>query len=560
MKLINFFVRCSKSIPYSKRMIKLVLAASIVGGIANTVVLAVVNRALSGRASVATALIWLFATMALVAAFNKALSKIMLVRLYTGTMFNLRMEMSQQILKAPLRHLEKLGSHRVLTAFTEDTMVITNALIQLPSLVTNAVIVLGCLIYMLYLSWLLFALVVVCAAIGVFIYHLMEKRATRSFRAARESTAVLMKQFRSLVEGNKELKLHRQRRKEFLTEGIEVTANSVAQHRVTATSAYAIAENSGEILIFLMIGLLIFLFAPLRGIGTPVLTGYIIAILYMTTPLQFILNTYGLAGQAEASIDKVDELKKSLASKITEVEATPSSDRITNWTSLELQGATHSYHREKENSTFTLGPVDLKINSGELLFVTGGNGSGKTTLVKILSGLYAPEAGTIMLNGKPVTDDNRDHYRQYFSVVFSDYFLFDKLHGLPKLDSQVKDYLTRLQLDHKVQVNNGELSTTELSQGQRKRLALLTAYLEDRPIYIFDEWAADQDPQFREVFYYELLPDLKARGKTIIVVSHDDRYYNVADRLIKLDYGQVASDQTSPRLSYVAANRSVAVN
>ena len=560
MKLINFFVRCSKSIPYSKRMIKLVLAASIVGGIANTVVLAVVNRALSGRASVATALIWLFATMALVAAFNKALSKIMLVRLYTGTMFNLRMEMSQQILKAPLRHLEKLGSHRVLTAFTEDTMVITNALIQLPSLVTNAVIVLGCLIYMLYLSWLLFALVVVCAAIGVFIYHLMEKRATRSFRAARESTAVLMKQFRSLVEGNKELKLHRQRRKEFLTEGIEVTANSVAQHRVTATSAYAIAENSGEILIFLMIGLLIFLFAPLRGIGTPVLTGYIIAILYMTTPLQFILNTYGLAGQAEASIDKVDELKKSLASKITEVEATPSSDRITNWTSLELHGATHSYHREKENSTFTLGPVDLKINSGELLFVTGGNGSGKTTLVKLLSGLYAPEAGTIMLNGKPVTDDNRDHYRQYFSVVFSDYFLFDKLHGLPKLDSQVKDYLTRLQLDHKVQVNNGELSTTELSQGQRKRLALLTAYLEDRPIYIFDEWAADQDPQFREVFYYELLPDLKARGKTIIVVSHDDRYYNVADRLIKLDYGQVASDQTSPRLTYVAANRSVAVN
>ena len=560
MKLINFFVRCSKSIPYSRRMIKMVLAASIVGGIANTVVLAVVNRALSGRASVATALIWLFGTMALVAAFNKALSKIMLVRLYTGTMFNLRMEMSQQILKAPLRHLEKLGSHRVLTAFTEDTMVITNALIQLPSLVTNAVIVVGCLIYMLYLSWLLFLLVVVCAATGVFIYHLMEKRATRSFRAARESTAILMKQFRSLVEGNKELKLHRQRRKEFLTEGIEVTANSVAQHRVTATSAYAIAENSGEILIFLMIGLLIFLFAPLRGIGTPVLTGYIIAILYMTTPLQFILNTYGLAGQAEASIDKVDELKKSLASKITEVEATPSSDRITNWTSLELHGATHSYHREKENSTFTLGPIDLKINSGELLFVTGGNGSGKTTLVKLLSGLYAPEAGTIMLNGKPVTDDNRDHYRQYFSVVFSDYFLFDKLHGLPRLDSQVKDYLTRLQLDHKVQVNNGELSTTELSQGQRKRLALLTAYLEDRPIYIFDEWAADQDPQFREVFYYELLPDLKARGKTIIVVSHDDRYYNVADRLIKLDYGQVASDQTSPRLTYVAANRSVAVN
>ena len=560
MKLINFFVRCSKSIPYSKRMIQLVLAASIIGGIANTIVLAVVNRALSGRTPIATALIWLFATMAIVAAVNKALSKIMLVRLYTGTMFNLRMEMSQQILKAPLRHLEKLGTHRVLTAFTEDTMVITNALIQLPSLVTNAVIVLGCLVYMLWLSWLLFLLVVGCAGLGVLIYNLMEKRATRSFRAARENTGILMKQFRALIEGNKELKLHRQRRKEFLTDSIEATADNVARHRVTATTAYAIAENSGEILIFVMIGLLIFIFAPMRGIGPSVLTGYVIAILYMTTPLQFILNTYGLAGQAEASIDKVDELNKSLKSRITEIEATPTSDRITNWSSLELQGATHSYHREKENTSFTLGPIDLTINSGELLFVTGGNGSGKTTLVKLLSGLYAPESGTIMLNGKPVNDDNRDHYRQYFSVVFSDYFLFEKLHGLPKLDSQVKEYLTRLQLDHKVQVSNGELSTTELSQGQRKRLALLTAYLEDRPIYVFDEWAADQDPQFRDVFYYELLPDLKARGKTIIVVSHDDRYYHVADRLLKLDYGQVASDQTSPRLTYVAASRSVALN
>jgi cyclic peptide transporter len=535
-------------------MITLVIIASVIGGLANTIVLAVVNSALSRTPiAAATVLVWLFATMALLAAANKALSKIMLVRLYTGTIYNLRIEMSQEILRAPLRRLEKVGSHRVLTAFTEDTMVITNALIQLPPLCTNAVIVVGCLVYMLWLSWLLFLLVLGCAAIGVLIYHLMEKRASRSFRAARESVAEFMKQFRSLVDGNKELKLHRQRRKEFFAEGIEATAASVAHHRVTATTSYALAENLGEILIFVAIGLMIFVFAPFRGIGPQVLTGYVIAILYMTTPLQFILNTYALIGQAESSIDKVDELKKSLASRITEVEATPSSDRITTWDSLELRGATHTYHREKENSTFTLGPIDLTVKPGEVLFVTGGNGSGKTTLVKLLSGLYAPEAGSIFLNGKPVTDDNRDLYRQYFSVVFSDFFLFDKLHGLPKLDSQVKEYLTRLQLNHKVQVNNGELSTTELSQGQRKRLALLTGYLEDRPIYIFDEWAADQDPQFRDVFYYELLPELKARGKTVVVVSHDDRYYHVADRLIKLDYGQLQPVQVPPRLQYVAA-------
>src|SRR5215216_431187 len=560
MKVIKFFVRCSKSIPYSKRMITLVIIASALGGLANTIVLAVVNSALSRNStSVATVLLWLFASMALLAVVNKSLSKIMLVRLYTGTVYNLRLEMSQQILKAPLRHLEKLGAHRVLTAFIEDTLVITNALVQLPTLCTNAVIVAGCLAYMLWLSWMLFLLVLGCSVVGVLVYSLMEKRASRSFRAARESTAEFMKQFRSLVEGNKELKLHRQRRKEFFAEGIDATAASVARHRVRATTSFALAETMGEIMLFVAIGLMIFAFAPFGGIGPQVLTGYVIAILYLTSPLQFILNTYGVIGQAEASIDKVDELKKSLATRVTEVEATPSSDRITTWDSLELRGATHSYHREKENSTFTLGPIDLSVKAGEMLFVTGGNGSGKTTLVKLLSGLYAPEAGSIILNGKPITDDNRDLYRQYFTVVFSDFFLFDKLHGLPKLDSQVKEYLTRLQIDHKVQVNNGELSTTELSQGQRKRLALLTGYLEDRPIYIFDEWAADQDPQFRDVFYYELLPDLKARGKTVIVVSHDDRYYHVADRLIKLDYGQLQAAQVPPRLQYVAS-RSVALS
>jgi putative ATP-binding cassette transporter len=541
-------------------MITFVIVTSVIGGLANTSVLAVLNRALSGIGSVATALMWLFATLAVFATVNKALSKILLVRLYTGTIFNLRLEMSQQILKAPLRDLEKLGSHRMMTAFTEDTMIITNALIQFPSFCTNAVIVVGCLVYMLWLSWLLFLVVMGCAALGVLTYHFMEKRATRSFRIARESTAQLMKQFRGLVDGNKELKLHRQRRKEFFAEGIESIAANVARHRIRATTSYALAENTGEILIFVAIGLLVFVIAPLKGMTAHVLTGYIIAILYMTTPLQFILNTYGLAGQAEASIDKVEELKKSLASRITEVEATPSSDRITSWDSLEIQGATHAYHREKENSVFTLGPINLSVKAGEMLFVTGGNGSGKTTLVKMLCGLYAPESGSIVLNGKPVTDDNRDLYRQYFSVVFSDFYLFEKLHGLPKLDTQVKEYLTRLQLDHKVQVTNGELSTTELSQGQRKRLALLTAYLEDRPIYVFDEWAADQDPQFRDVFYYELLPDLKARGKTVIVVSHDDRYYHVADRLIKLDYGKIQSTSTRTPVQYAAAGSLVALS
>jgi putative ATP-binding cassette transporter len=144
-----------------------------------------------------------------------------------------------------------------------------------------------------------------------------------------------------------------------------------------------------------------------------------------------------------------------------------------------------------------------------------------------------------------VTDENRDWYRQHFTVVFSDFFLFDSLLGLeaPQLDDKAREYLVKLQLNHKLEVKEGVLSTTQLSQGQRKRLALLTAYLEDRSIYLFDEWAADQDPTFKQLFYHSVLPELKARGKTVIVISHDDHYYDVADRLIKLEDGKLEYDR-----------------
>jgi putative ATP-binding cassette transporter len=148
-----------------------------------------------------------------------------------------------------------------------------------------------------------------------------------------------------------------------------------------------------------------------------------------------------------------------------------------------------------------------------------------------------------------VSDANRDDYRQLFSAVFGDFYLFDNLLGTPspELDAQAREYLGLLHLEHKVKVKDGVLSTTQLSQGQRKRLALLNAYLEDRPFYLFDEWASDQDPLFKEIFYTQLLPDLKARNKTALVITHDDRYFHLADRIIKLDYGRIETSHGGGR-------------
>jgi putative ATP-binding cassette transporter len=249
--------------------------------------------------------------------------------------------------------------------------------------------------------------------------------------------------------------------------------------------------------------------------------------------------------RAGVSMQKVQEMGLSLASQPEDSKAPADCDAAASWREIELVGATHAYYCESEENNFTLGPINLTFRPGEVVFLAGGNGSGKTTLAKLITGLYIPESGEIRLDGRTVDDETRELYRQYFSAVFSDFYLFDELLGLnnPSLDAQARHYLSQLQLEGKVKVNGGKLSTINLSQGQRKRLALLTAYLEDRPFYVFDEWAADQDPLFKNVFYLYLLPELKARGKTVLVISHDDRYYHLSDRLIKLNYGKVEVEE-----------------
>src|SRR5262249_4159750 len=212
---------------------------------------------------------------------------------------------------------------------------------------------------------------------------------------------------------------------------------------------------------------------------------------------------------------------------------------------IEMEGIIHSYHSETDS--FSLGPLDFCFRAGETVFVSGGNGSGKTTFIKLLCGLYVPQSGALRYNGVPVTNENREDYRSQFAVVFSDFFLSETIARTPspELDTLAARHLKEFRLAHKVQVRNGIFSTTDLSQGQRKRLALVAACLEDKPIYVFDEWAADQDASFRQKFYYEILPELKRRGKTLFVISHDQQYFSQADRLIVLEEGRLWKDTSA---------------
>jgi len=377
----------------------------------------------------------------------------------------------------------------------------------------------------------------------------------------REHWDEMYKSFQGVIMGTKELKLNRRRREAFLSEQLEPAAAGLRNHGLKGNLITMAVSNWGQILFFIFIGLLLFVTPSLITIDRQTLVGYTLAVLFMITPLTMILNQIPALQRAHLASKRIEQLGLTLTNTKPEELAPPIAKTNTSWHRLELIDVTHSYQQDGGTTDFELGPINLTLSPGELVFLIGGNGSGKTTLIKLLMGLYEPEAGEIRLDGKTIPMDDCDDYRQHFSGVFYDFYLFERLFGVEAkdVDGESQKYLDLLQLNNKLEIKNGHLSTIELSQGQRKRVALLNAYLEDRPIYIFDEWAADQDPQFKRIFYYELVPDLKARGKTVIVISHDDRYYGLADRVIKLESGKIEYDEPVVQASAVATTAAVPV-
>jgi len=538
MILINFLLR------YSRRTLAWTALAALASGACNAGLIALVNTVLGAQGrSVSTLVGWFVALGAgrLVANYSAQVS---LTRYAQQSTARLRGDLVRKILAVPLRQLEEIGAPRLMVALTEDVMSITEAMRAIPTFIMNAAILLGGAAYLGWLSWRMLLAITVLIAAGSLIYRWLVRRGFNLLKSAREAEDRLFRHFRALTEGIKELKLHRERRARFLAEGVDTATDAYQRHNIAAEVRFIAAQNWSQLLFFTLIGLILFVVPGLEHFGPQVTTSFVVATLFLMGPLSGLLAVLPVFGRASVSLQKIGELGLALTAPASDHSAASPADPAPRFGRIELRGVQHAYHREREEDTFTLGPINLALRPGELVFIVGGNGSGKSTLAKLITGLYPPEQGEIRVDGRRVDDHNRDHYRQLFSAVFADFYLFDTFLGLERrdLDARASEYLAQLHLDHKVKIVNGALSTTNLSQGQRKRLALLTAYMEDRPCYLFDEWASDQDPLFKEVFYTQLLPELKAKHKAVLVISHDDRYFHLADRIIKLDYGQLVTD------------------
>ncbi len=555
MKLLSFLYR------QSKPLLLFSTTTGILSGLSGAALVAVIGKGLSLSLSLnvdhqqLSRYAALFFVLVVIHLLTKSASEISLLRLTQAAICSLRIALSRKVLAAPQKRLQALGKSELLVILTKDVDAFTQSFVSLPIAFGNLIIISTCLIYMVWLSWQVFLVIVLFGVLGTLSFTVAERGPLRLLERVREQMNTLYQHFRDLIEGSRELQLNRTRAHLFIN---KVLANEAWMYRknvITSMKGYAIVVNFATVLFYVLIGTVLFVVPQWMGTGwigtTPsieLMSTLALILLYLVRPVSELAVAIPVVRGAEIALHRIQQLDRDLEEGQSLVATKPVRHHVVvrqGW-NIALTGIRHHYPSSSDDSQFVLGPLDFSIQQGEILYIVGGNGSGKTTLAMLILGLYRPDEGSITVNGHPVTEENIDTYRQNFSAVFADFHLFEHLlepdPDQTTLSSRAQHYIDALGMTHKVKVVDGRFSTLGLSTGQRKRLALVSAYLEDRPIYLFDEWAADQDPAFKRVFYTELLPELKSRGKTAIVITHDDAYFSYADRVIKLEDGHRGRD------------------
>ena len=342
-----------------------------------------------------------------------------------------------------------------------------------------------------------------------------------------------------VLNGFKEFKLNRAKADDFYKRELSEVIEETSKLRVVAGKSLNQSVLIGQTFLFFTIAALLFILPTVKPSDIPIIGILVPVILFSAGPIGEIVAAIPAISKAQASIYNIRGLEDLIDSSISQAEQEAEQVAINpvKYEKIEMKNISFQYPKNGSRP-FTIQPFDFEITPGEIVFVVGGNGSGKSTFLKLLTGLYRSETGTVMLNSSPVEQKNIADYRNLFSPIFTDFYLFKRILGIKDIELKpTQQMLEKFELAGKTEISNGVISDINLSTGQKKRLALIIATLDDRPICIFDEWAADQDPVFRKYFYDSILPELKKSGKTVVAVTHDDHYFDRADRIYEMDYG-----------------------
>lgn len=458
----------------------------------------------------------------------------------------LRIRLMDLVRRSEILAIEDIGRARIVAAITSDAAILTQASNMLSFSIQAPILILFVAVYVAYLSFAAFALSVVIVGAAGTIFHFRSRRLTAEKAKAVEQERRLFDRLADFLDGFKEVRLNRPRSAELFDDAVAVSRSAAnIKIRSQAETFKQIASAQGYM--YILLGAVVFV-APQfsESLGGTSITKITTALLYIIGACFGLVQSIPVLMNANAAADRMVALEAALRATVAHV-----ADEVegpTRFDTIEMRDIVFRYVDRHSDAAFHIGPLSFSLRSGELVFITGGNGSGKSTFLRVLAGLYPPDSGKIFLDGGLITGASRDRYRELFSAIFYDYHLFQKLYGIAEPDpDEVASLLSLFRLEDKTGLSDREFRTLDLSGGQRRRLALVVSLLEKRPILLLDEWTAEQDPEYRRKFYDELLPEMMRAGKTVVVITHDDRYLDelrLPARRIRMDEGRIVEQRS----------------
>jgi putative ATP-binding cassette transporter len=456
-----------------------------------------------------------------------------------GLIYRFRLNIIQLVLKSDLSIFKVISKNEIQMRVNRDTQMVSQAIVTIVTIGQSSAIVFFALIYLATLSWIASILMLGFLLVTLSIFLQVEKKATAELKASYVEDSKTFEFVAEFLSGFQEIKMSSKRAKGFI-EDLVSSARKSRETREESLITLGKTFSFLQIILYIAVGMLIFVVPVVSDSFSEVVLKVTTTSLFMVGSFQSVFTSLPMIVQAEASAKQLLSLKDTLEQTHNQANSKNVEDQYVNAKHLTLHGVTYQHQSLEEKRHFDLGPITTTFEAGKVYFIRGQNGSGKTTLIRVLLGLYAPTKGFITVDDQLVNQPSSSAYRDLFAVVFSDFFLFKKLYGISQESlAEGQSLIEMFQLEDKVSILDDQFDTIHLSTGQRKRLGLLEALLEDKQFVVLDEWAADQDPEFRKYFYQVLIPYIKGLGKTLIAISHDDRYFDVADEIITIDEGKL---------------------
>ncbi len=459
----------------------------------------------------------------------------------------LRMRLINRVRHADLWKLEHFGQTRLFGSITQSCKVISSNSQYLAMASRSIILTVTILLYIATVSILSFFLLTCLLVAAAMVYYKLGLSVEKCQKNLAADESKLFECVSDLLDGFKE-----QRLSSAHSRALGEDFGMLSSHTVTARSELHRQSWQqfvfGETMFHFMLGLVVFIVPLYSPSVSKELVKISAAIMFMIAPIFGLMQSLSVLRAATAAADRMMVLDEELIA-LEEQGSHSEPDSIPeNFSEIRMANIEFSFPSQSGEKPFAIGPLNVGIKRGEMIFVTGGNGSGKSTFIKLLTGLYHPSRGLLTIDHKVISSDMLASYRALIAPVFSDFHLFSQLFGIETIDQlTAEDLLNWMEMAHITGIKENRFARTNLSTGQRKRLALVAALLEKKPILILDEWAADQDSFFRKKFYHELLPELRRRGLTIVAVTHDDRYFDAADRILHLEEGRITELLTNER-------------